>query len=201
MSFGGRHLGLRALDLLLLADALKRFEMRLARLILAASLRIRDLRIIHQFARKGSFLQQLLPIFEELLRGVNRLLGGLHIRLGLADLLGNRRACRGTVIRFRLLELPLAFGCGRSQVAAFQLGYKLALLHMVAAVDVELPHRRADFRHHVGPIAREQHSVCRNDAADRVLSHRLSAPPSHNRTSPAAMPPSTKVFSFAFAWV
>ena len=172
MAFCGLYLRSGSFDLLLLSDTLKSFEMRLGCLILAAGLRISDLRVIHQLASQRAFAQQLLAIIEKLLRCVNRLLGSLHIGLGLSGRLGDDGAGGGAVVRFRLIELPLAFGGGGSEVAAFEFGYQLSLRDMVAAVDVELPHRSADLRHHVGPVAREEHGVRGNDAADGVLPRR-----------------------------
>ena len=60
--------------------------------------------------------------------------------------------------------------CG-GEVAVLEHGQKLALLHVVAAVDVELLDRRGDLGHDAGLVAREEHAVAGDDAADGVLGH------------------------------
>ena len=48
---------------------------------------------------------------------------------------------------------------------------KLALFHAVAAVDIELFHRRGDLGHDILLIARQQRAVAGDDVPDGVLGH------------------------------
>ena len=65
------------------------------------------------------------------------------------------------------MRLALAFAGG--EVAALQYGEQLALFDVIPALHQEALHRRRDLRHHRGLVAREQHAIARDDAADGVL--------------------------------
>ena len=66
----------------------------------------------------------------------------------------------------------LALGGLRGEVLVLEDRQQLPGLHVVAAVGVELLHRRRDLGHHVLLVQREQHAIAGHDAADGVLGHR-----------------------------
>ena len=128
--------------------------MLLRRLVLAARLYVRHLRIVHQLARQRAFLEQLLPAVVDFLRGLHRLLIGPRIGLRLHHLFRHRRRRGAAIVSLRLVELPFAFLGRRRQVAILQQRQQLSLPHMIAPVYIKRPHRRADLRHHRGLVPR-----------------------------------------------
>ena len=84
---------------------------------------------------------------------------------------GSEAPVVSAVAGFGLIELALALGGGPGQVPAFQDRQKLSLRHMVAAIDQELLHRRADLGRDAGLVQRVEHAVRGDDAADGFLAH------------------------------
>ncbi len=99
-------------------------------------------------------------------------LRGVQIGLRLHHCFGHCCALNGAQIGFGLIQRAFALGGGGNQVAVLERGQELALLYMIAAVHVELLHRRGDLGHHAGLILREQNPVAVDDAPDGRLRHR-----------------------------
>ena len=130
------------------------------------------MRFVDQLARQGAFAKQLLAAVEELLRGVERFLRRVDIALRFGDLLGHGGRGGRVVVRLGLCELAAAFLRRRDEVAVLELREQLTRLHVIAAVDQEAPHRRADLRHDVRLIAREEHRVGVDDQPDAPFDRR-----------------------------
>ena len=159
MRLGGFHLRGGGLDLFLFGDGLEHPQMLLGGFELALGLRVAHQGFIHLAPRQRAFLEQLLAAVEHLFGGIHGLPVCVHIGLRLDHRLGNGRARGGAQIGFRLVHGAFAFGGLGGEVAVLQHGQKLALLHVVAAVDVELLHRRGDLGHDAGLVPREEHAV------------------------------------------
>ena len=166
---GGFHLRGGGLDLFPFGDAVEHPQMLLGGVELGFGLGVAHQGFIHLAPRQGAFLEQTLAAVEHLLGGIHGLPVGVHIGLRLDDGLGNRRAGGGAQVGFRLVHGALAFGGLGGEVAALERGQELALLDVVAAVDVELFDGRGDLRHDAGLVAREQHAIAGDNAADGVL--------------------------------
>ena len=156
-------------DLLFLADGLQRAQMLLRGEQRAVGLRIGHLRVVHQFARERALLEEFLAIVEQLLGGVLGLFGGIDVGLRFDDGLGNLCGRDGAQVGFRLGDLRLAFRGAGGEIAAFQDGEQLALLDVIAALHEEALHGRGDLGHHRRLVAREEHAIARDDAANGVL--------------------------------
>ena len=136
------------------------------------ALGISDLGFIHLLSGEGSFAEKFFTVIEQLLSRIQRFFGGPQVRLRLGHFFRNRGISRRFIIRVRLFVLPLAFPGSRSQIAIFEHGQQLALTHMIAAIDVKLPHRRADLRRHAGLVQWKEYAVGGNDAPDGIQADR-----------------------------
>src|SRR5260370_30138490 len=156
MCLGRFELRLRALDLLLAPHPLQRFQMFLRRIELALRLDHGTLGVIGRLLRHRSLADQSLAAFKYLSRRLQRLTRGLSVGLRFGQIFRHRRRGRGLKSGCSLVVQTLAFLRRRFQITIFQQGESISLLHVIAAVDVELAHRRADFGHDVGLIDRIQ---------------------------------------------
>jgi hypothetical protein len=127
------------------------------------------LRVVHQFARQSALQEEFLAIIEQLLGGFLRLFGGIDVGLCFDYRLGNLCGRDGAQVGFGLGDLRLAFRGAGGEIAAFQDGEQLALLDVVAALHEEALHGRRDLGHHRSLVAREEHAISRDDAANCVL--------------------------------
>ena len=160
------HLRLGRLDLLLLADALQRQLMLLRAVEYGFRLGVLHLRFVDLLAGQRPFLEELLPVVDELLRRVQRLARGVDVGLGFGDLFGHSGSSRRSIVGFRLTELSAALlGC-RDEVTVLELGEQLARLHVIAADHQIAADRRADFRDDVRLLARVEDRVGVHDHAN-----------------------------------
>ena len=157
-------------DLRLFADGVEVAQVFLGGVQLGLGLGVLHLGFVHLAAREGPLREELLAAFDQLLRGVELLLGGLDIGLGFDRGLRYGGAGGAAIVGFGLRHLRFVGGHRRFEVAILESGQKLSHLHVVAAIGVELLHGRADLGHHGFLLAREEGAVTGDDAADSVLS-------------------------------
>src|SRR5262245_44969859 len=156
---GGCRLRGRALDLFLSGYVLEGLEVLLCGNELAVSLRVGNLRLIHQPARYGAYLDQLPAASEYHLGGLHRLTSRLHVGLRLHDAFRDCGSLCGTKNRFSLIHRAPGFGGGRNKVAVLEDRKQLALPYVIAPVDIELLYRRGNLGRQWPLILREECTV------------------------------------------
>ena len=121
--------------------------MLLGGLELGLGLRLGDPRFIHLALRQRALLEHSWRLSSTFLAASVVSRAAFHVGLRFDHRFGNGGVGGGAQIGFGLLEPRLALGGLGGEVAALEHGQKLALLHVVAAVDLELLHRRGDLGH------------------------------------------------------
>ena len=111
---GGVALRGRGLELLIVGEALQVVETLARRLVLAARLAERDLRVVDVLLRDRAFSIEALAVVEDRLLRVDGVLGRARVELGLLQLLRNRRLRRRLERRLGQIQRRAALG-GRSR--------------------------------------------------------------------------------------
>src|SRR5437763_3326605 len=97
------------------------------------------------FAWQCALLVEHLAVVVELLLGVEGLLRGLHVQLGLLDILRQSSVYAGAVSSFGLLVRSLVVEFGGREVAVFQFGEQLSFMYLLRPRDVELSNWSINF--------------------------------------------------------
>ena len=134
--------------------------------VLAACLRQRNVRGIQIPTGDGSLVEEVLARVVDLLLRVEGSFGSRGIKLSLLNLLREAGARRGRIARFGLLKFALALLCGAGKVSVFEERQELTLLHVAAALHIELADGRADFGRDHGLLQRRNHGFGRNSQDD-----------------------------------